>query len=475
MSRLNSRIVKLTGLFGGMQTIGILCSVVRAKLVAVWIGGAGLGLFALFNSALELIYALSQLGIRQSAVRDMAAASDSQIPRIVWTIRRWSLALGFAGAMLTLLFSRWLSVFSFGDTSWWWAFACLSLIVFLSAVNQGEGAIFQGLRRFRKLAVCSMLGAVGGLAVSVPMFYFWRIDSIVPSILAYGIVTWIAMGYYREAVPHPDGGMPLSESIMLGKQFMLLGVYLTVSSVVANAVSYGFMSYLNNFDGTDTTGYYSAGFTLVNRYVGIVFTALSMEYFPRLSGVVRSAWRTGVFVSNQIYLSLAVLVPVVIVFIAFSPSIVRILYDGDFLVMLPFTIWAMAGTVLRAVSWCMSFVILARGDGRIYLATEVISGIVSLTLNIIGFNLWGFAGLGYAYVGWYALYTLLIGFVYYRRYALRSDRELPFFVGYSMLMAVGASLTATIWSCIAVVPLAVVASVVSARLLRRKLRKVQGA
>lgn len=39
------RIVKATGLFGGVQVINILCSLVKTKLIAVWLGAEGVGLF----------------------------------------------------------------------------------------------------------------------------------------------------------------------------------------------------------------------------------------------------------------------------------------------------------------------------------------------------------------------------------------------------------------------------------------------
>ena len=144
-------------------------------------------------------------------------------------------------------------------------------------MNGGESAVFQGLRRYRKLAYCSMAGTIGGLAVSVPMFYYWRIDSVVPSIMAYGIITWLAMGVYRERVDGPDEELSLKATVDIGRKMLSLGFYLTVTGFVANAISYVMMAYLNNYAGTDAAGYYQAGFTLVNRYVGLVFTAIRSE------------------------------------------------------------------------------------------------------------------------------------------------------------------------------------------------------
>lgn len=469
MAGLNTRIMKITGMFGTLQVTNILCSIVRVKLVAIWIGPIGVGLFGLFNSALDTINAISQLGIRQSAVADLASSPRERLPRLVRVIRRWSLALGIAGALFTLIFSGWLSRATFGTDGYRWAFAWLSVTVLLASVNNGEGAVFQGLQRFRKLAVCSMLGSIGGLAVSVPMFYFWRIDSVVPSIIAYSAVTWMAMGLYRERVERPDEPISLKATLTIGKKFLMLGIYMTVTAAVTNLISYLFMAYLNHDADLNATGYYNAGFTLVNRYAGLVFTAISMEFYPRLASVVHSRRRMGVYVSNQIYLSLTILVPVATLFIGCAPWVIRLFYSSDFSEMLPFVVWAMPGTAFRAISWCMAFVILAHSDGRVFLVTELLSCAVALSLNILGFRLWGYEGIGLAYFAWYAIYTLIIAVPYYLRYGLRLESRLPLFMLYSVgLTAVAAFMALRIapWTAF---PLAAAASLISYIMLRRSL------
>lgn len=460
-------ILKVGSLFGGLQMTNILCSVVRSKLVAVWMGATGMGLFGIFNTAIEMVCSLSMLGLRESAVRNIAQADASSLPKIVKVVRRCAVALGVLGLMLTLCCSGLLSLISFDNTSYAWAFALLSVIVFTSVVNGGEMAVFQGLRRYRKLAYCSMAGTIGGLAVSVPMFYYWRIDSVVPSIMAYGIITWLAMGVNRERVDGPDDNLSLKQTVAIGRKILSLGFYLTVSGFVANAISYAMMAYLNNFAGTEAAGYYQAGFTLVNRYVGLVFTAISMEYYPRLSRVIGHGKRVSTYVSNQLFMALAVLVPVVVVFICCSELIVRLLYRPDFLVMVPFVVWAAAGTVLRGISWCMAFVILAKGDGKVYLVTETLSGLISVALNIVMFRLMGYAGLGLAYVVWYLCYTVIVGVVYFRRYRLWINRRFVPFGLYSLSICVVSAGVGLSLGALWVLPFAVVSAVVSLKVLKR--------
>ncbi|MGN1265602.1 MAG: hypothetical protein ACI4UL_07275 [Muribaculaceae bacterium] len=57
-------VIKAMGIFGGVQMVNIVCSIVRTKLVSLWLGPAGVGLFGLWNAALDMINTGSNLGIR---------------------------------------------------------------------------------------------------------------------------------------------------------------------------------------------------------------------------------------------------------------------------------------------------------------------------------------------------------------------------------------------------------------------------
>ena len=53
---------KATALFGGVQVINILVSILKSKIVALWLGTTGFGIMSLFNSATSLIYSITNLG-----------------------------------------------------------------------------------------------------------------------------------------------------------------------------------------------------------------------------------------------------------------------------------------------------------------------------------------------------------------------------------------------------------------------------
>ena len=417
--------MKAMGLFGGVQVMGILCSIIRTKLVAMWIGPVGIGLFGLFNNALEMISTGTNLGIRSSSVKDisqtMVMRDHGLVARMVAVVRRWSLWLGLAGALLTLSLAPLLSQVTFGDTTHIWGFVALSAAVLLQALTNGEYAVLQGTARLKRLASVTLWGTIVGLAVSIPMFYLLRERSILPSIIAYAAALAAFAWLFRNR-DYPPVDVSRREAFDMGKGFVKLGIYMTLGNFATILASYAFNAWLNVNAGTEQVGFYQAGYTLINKYTGLILTALGMEYYPRLAKVADSRIRLRAFVSQEINVAIAVMAPVVSLFILLREVIVWLLYTPEFNVILTFVSWGMIGTVLRTLSWCLAFTILAKGDGKTYLWTEAASAVINLVLNILFYRMWGLTGLGIAFLVSYVLYTLIIAIVYFRIYHLTITR-----------------------------------------------------
>ena len=75
-----SHILKYTGLFGGIQSLNILISLVRNKFVALILGPEGMGLISLFNSTIKLVSDSTNLGISMSGLREISETYE-QTPR----------------------------------------------------------------------------------------------------------------------------------------------------------------------------------------------------------------------------------------------------------------------------------------------------------------------------------------------------------------------------------------------------------
>ena len=432
--------MKAMGLFGGVQVMGILCSIIRTKLVAMWIGPMGTGLFGLFNNALEMISSGTNLGIRSSSVRDISQAveqrDDSLVSRMVTVVRKWSMWLGLVGALLTLALAPLLSKVTFGDMSHIWGFVALSIAVLLQALTNGEYAILQGTARLKRLASVTLWGTITGLVISIPLFYLLRERSILPSMIAYATALAVFAWLFRNR-DYATAPVSHKETIDLGKSFVKLGIYMTLGNFASILASYIFNAWLNIYASIEVVGLYQAGYTLINKYTGLILTALGMEYYPRLAKVADSRLRLRVFVSQEINVSIAIMAPVVTLFILLRELVVWILYTPEYNTILTFVSWGMIGTVLRTLSWCLAFTILAKGDGKTYLWTEVASAVINMVLNIAFYCWWGLTGLGIAFMVSYLLYTLIVAAVYFKSYRLTVSRASFYNLLWTLAVAAG--------------------------------------
>ena len=418
-NNISATIFQAIKLFGGVQVVSNLCSVVLNKLVAIWIGPVGMGLFSLYNAAIDMLRSATSLGLRSSCVREVAIASTSGNPatlgRVIAIVKKWSWFASIFGAVTTMALAPLLSRWSFGTTDRIWDFILLASVLMFNGFISGEQAILQGSDRLRRLASASLFGTIGGLLCSIPLFYYLREDSILLSVIVYHAALLIATLAFRHK-KYPRATLTNKEAAKGGMPFVKFGLMLTLSDFITMLFTYIFSAYLNRTAGTAEVGFYQSGFSLVGRYLGLIFTALNMEYYPRLARVCHSALRIRVFVSEEIRILMFILTPAAAIFLIARELIVSLLYSSEFHAIIPYITWAIVGTVFRAYSWCLAVTIIAKGDGRTFLFTETTSVVTGFVLNVTFYNLWGLDGLGFAYMTWYAAYCVITGFVYFRRY-----------------------------------------------------------
>ena len=463
-------ITKAAALFGGVQVVSILCSVIRTKVIAVLLGSVGIGVIGLYNSAIETITALTGLGIRTSSVREISEADNKgdkgEISRIVTVVRRWSWFVGLLGAVVLISLAPLLSQWTFGDNEHIWGFVLLSCTLLFNALMSGEQAILQGTKQLKRLARSSVYGSIAALVASLPLYYFMGVDGIVPSLILYAAATLIVTLLYRDREIEP-AAITAKETAQQGREMVTLGVFMTVSSFITTLFSYIFAAYLNARSGEATVGYYQAGFTLMNKYVGLLFTAMAMEYYPRLSGVANDNNTLSQYVGRQVEAMQLMLAPFIALFIVLHPLMVSILYTTDFHVINDYLLLAIQGISFKAISWSIGFVLLAKGSGKLYFITELLSDTITLLLNIVGYHYWGLAGVGASYTVGFILYLIIIYMVCRRHYNIEPGSKAWIMTAITTLVAITTCISYVHVRWLAWV-IAVVTCVVSALLLYKK-------
>ena len=428
------QIMKATSIFGGVQVFNIVTTVIRSKAIAILLGPTGMGITALFTSTTGLISSLTTFGLGTSAVKDISEANESgnlnRIATVAAVFRYLVWFTGLLGAGLTLILSSWLSELTFGNKDYTWSFILLSVTLLLSQLTSGHNVVLQGMRRLKYLASSNMLGAILSLVITLPLYYFYGLDGVVPALIIMSFVSFSIAVYFVKKVKIPIVTVTKKVIIKEGKSMLTLGFMLSLSGLISTLVAYLMRIYISNVGSVDDVGLYSAGFSIIGTYVGLVFTAMSTDYYPRLCGVANDNTKRNTLVNQQGEIAVLILFPIILVFIVFIPYIVQLLYSSKFLPINDMIIWAAFAMIFKAGSWAMSFQFLAKGSSKLFFLNELIANVLMLISNIVGYHYFGLTGLGYSYFFSYFIYIFQVYYVtkMYYDFALHNNFKMTLFI-----------------------------------------------
>ncbi len=386
-----------------------------------------MGLNGLFLSGLNLIKSISSLGITESAVRDISKAhateDAAQIGKTFTVFRRWVWITAVFGIAITICFSPLLSQFSFNSYEHTIDYIWLSITFVFGALTGGIYTLLRGTRQLKYLAQANIFGGVVGLVVALPIFYFYGIKGVVPAIIITAFANYLVSLYFRKRIHFAPIAIDWRETLELGKPMVRLGISLTLINLLAAFVAFVLSAFISKTGSLSDVGLYNAGLAIVDGYVGMVFTAMATDYFPRLSGVISDESKWKQLVNEQAELVLIILGIVLVLLISTTPILIRILLSKEFLTAQDFIFWAVLSIPLKGLVWVLGFIVLAKGDNKLFLIVEVASNLLLLGFNLLFYKLYGINGLGISMLISYSVFIVMMLTILKKKYEFRFASE----------------------------------------------------
>lgn len=422
------QIFKATSIFGGVQIISILISIIRSKFVAILLGPKGMGIVALFTSTIGLVAGLTEFGLGTAAVKNVAASSESQdlnkLENTVAVFRRLVWLTGGLGFIVALVFAPFLSELAFGNKSYTIAFMILSITLLFTQISAGQNVILQGMRKIQYMAKASLLGSILGLIISIPLYYFFKEKGIVPAIVLTSISSLFLTWYFANKVKIKKVAVDKTAFKVEGREMLKMGFLISLSSIITIAAAYVVRVFISNKGGMEDVGLFTAGFAIISTYVGLIFTAMGTDYYPRLSAIAFNNDKCRDAVNQQSEIAILILAPILIVFLVYIQFGITLLYSKAFLGIVNMVLWAALGIFFKAISWSIGFVFLAKGDSKVFFWNELSANVYVLIFNILGYQFGGLTGLGISFLMAYFVYFIQVYLVTKKRYKYEVSKEL---------------------------------------------------
>jgi enterobacterial common antigen flippase len=406
-----TQILKSSALIGGSSTISMILGVLRTKALALLLGPSGVGLLGLYSSICDLTRTVAGLGINSSGVRQIAEATGSgdqeRIARTVTTLRRVALCSGATGALMLLVFSGPISRFTFGSSHQAGAVAWLALAAFFYDVSAGQGALLQGMRRISELAFMNVLGALYGAIFSVLVVYFWRDErGIALSLVCVSAASLLTSWWYARRVQVPRVPIRLGRLRTEISGLLQLGLIFMASSLLAMGAAYLVRLIVVREMGTEAAGFYQAAWALGGLYIGFILQSLGADFYPRLTAVAQDSRECNRLVNEQAEVGLLLAGPGILATLTLAPLIISLFYSAKFAPATEVLRWLCLGMFLRVLSWPLGFIIIARGERKIFFWSELLVNAGYAGFVWLGIRRFGLAGTGIAFFALYVVHLI---------------------------------------------------------------------
>lgn len=406
-----SRILKSSSLIGGAQGINMLIGMVRIKIVALLIGPVGIGLVETYRSIVQLVSAVSGLGLQSSAVRDIAVAVGNgdrqQIGRIVLTLRRMYWLTGGVGFLCVALLSKKLSLITFSNTDHIVEIAAVGVTVLFANVQGGQMALLQGMRRIDYLARLNVTGVFAGSIISVGLYLWLGMRGIVPAIISLGLIQLIVSWWFARKVVVPKVEMSWRESFREAGGMVRLGLAFMWSGALTMGVAYATRAVIAREIDLIAVGIFSAAYSLSGLIVNFVLGAMGADYYPGLAAVNTDHGRMRNLVNQQTEIGLLLALPGLLATMAFAPWAIRIFYTADFWQASDLLQWFALGCLGRVISWPLGFIVLAKEASALFAVTQTLFNLIHMLLIVLGLTFLGIEGVAVAFALLYSITTVV--------------------------------------------------------------------
>lgn len=425
---------KATGLFGIVELIRMLLRVLVNMFASKFLGPVGVGLIGFVENTVQLIISMTSFGLNFTGIREIASNKlSNNLQSSIKFINIFSLATGFLAAIISILFSTYLSILTFETDKYAIWFVCLAIYFVCTSFVQSRTIILEGLQEIKKLLALNIITNVINVIIVISCYYLYRTNGIILAMILTSVVNVIL--FWRGTHRHNINSLkiPKEELKKNFKRFTKSGILLALNTCIGLLGYLLIRNYLKSIEEGVVLGYYHVGNVLMVSYVGILFIGINKFYFPKLAQALKteSKFETNKLINNQLELCLLILMPAIFLLYFLGDFIILILFSSKFSAVYDILIFGLLSIIIRGFNYVVGYIILSHNNFRQYFYINALSDIFNIFSTIILYKYIGLYGIGLAITINYilsAIYTYYFVKINYNFKLEKQSKKLLLFI-----------------------------------------------
>ena len=409
-----------TVLNGIAQFVKAISSLIINKVIVVLLGSPALLFVGNLKSVFTILQQISGAGVYEGAVKYLSGEyKDRQTFILQACLSLMLVGFFISTALYFILYDQILNLLQLDENDrnlipWLTGGIVLSLLCFV--FHTLMQSFFHGLKSYKIIVQSTLISALLTLGVSTALIYYTNKLGLVLSVFVPSVILLLTYCFHIRKSWH-FGQMLFGKPFRLFvfKPVLSFTLMSAVAAMVFPSVLIVIRSLLVEHSGVELASYWE-GYSRLSIFMsGLAISSISLYYLPKLVEANTGQEMFKVVLWGVKFL-FALALPAMILIFLFGSDIILLLYTTNFLEAIFLLKWELLGTFLKLLSFTVSFIMVAKKLTRVFVLSELISGLVFFVLSVLLVEMYGVVGASIAYAGTYLMYLLWVVIYFGKRF-----------------------------------------------------------
>jgi PST family polysaccharide transporter len=384
------------------------------KVVALYVGPAGMAQLGQFSNFISIALNLGCGGLNNGLVKYTAENKDDPevMRRILSTGFTMSLFFSTLVSLFILLFRGPLSTYAVKDQQYQSIIVIFGVTLIFFVFNNFLVSILTGYKAIQKVFIINIIISVVSLFLTI---FLVSVLSLYGALLSYAVgqsvVFFAAFFIFMKSsyFNSKDFVLRVDREYLLK---LLKYSFMALVSAVSLPCSLMFLrNYIGNTLSWDEAGFWQGVLRVSDYYLLAVISTLNIYYLPRLSEL--KDYRS---IRSELFNTYKMVMPVVILMCAAiyitRDLIIRVLFTESFVPMRELFAVQLAGDIFKIAGWLLGYLPIAKGMGKVVVISEVAYNSCFIILSVLLIDRIGLTGVTYGFAVTNLLYFIVMAFFF---------------------------------------------------------------
>jgi O-antigen/teichoic acid export membrane protein len=388
--------------------IGMACSLVMAKTLAVFVGAAGFAIIGQFVNFVQLSQILTISVYQQAVVKYTSEFADDADFLRRFFHNLGGLIIGFSVVCFVIIevFAAKITVYLFNSDEFVAVVRTYGFVLIAFAFNNLFLGTLNGLRYIKRYVLAQSVGSLVSVSLGFLLIYhFQLVGALYAQIFAQaGLVFFTAWLLKRTGKFEFRWLLPRYDSVMMRKTLMFASMAIT-STIALPLSQFLVRSYLIENLGLVETGYWEAMNRISIAATSVLTLSLTTYFLPTLSKI-HDKKEILHEILHCYYIFAPIMLVISIMLWLLRDFVIQLLFSTSFLPMRELFAFQAVGMFFRILSWVIGNLMWAKAMTKLFIISEIvfISSFVGFTVLFV--ELYGFQGCVMGFCVNYILYFL---------------------------------------------------------------------